>query len=387
MQYIVDISVTMDGEIQDCSCDCPVGHSKEAHCKHVLATLLAMTDFAQGKEIILEQTCTQVLQTFHKPGKKYTGSPVKAEKFRKKTFPAVCDKASEDSKIWYKNYFRNLIVARGINCNMSMKQLVEPANTYGVEWDHSFYTKGPSNVDRILESLNLLNVSQESASKIELGTREQSDSKLWEFERSIRLTASMFHSCCHKYLDKVGAQSLVDKIMHPIPFTSKATEHGQIHEQTAINTLQNMFNNTLEIATCGLFIPVDRPYLGASPDRLLCGDSVIEVKCPYTSRFKKIDEKTVPYLRRDRYNNLSLKVHHPYYYQIQGQLYATGRQFCDFIVYTFVDICVIPIRRNDGFIAKMLKKLDYFYFNHLRPAIIEKYLYKNYGDAFFNQKT
>lgn len=37
-----------------------------------------------------------------------------------------------------------------------------------------------------------------------------------------------------------------------------------------------------------LFVCVQRPYLGASPDGLICDDSVIEFKCPYTGKHEQI---------------------------------------------------------------------------------------------------
>lgn len=309
---------------------------------------------------------------------------MKAGKFLRRELPAVCDKPTQDFQVWYTNYFRNLIVARGMNNNMSLKQLIEPANTYGVEWDHSFYTK-ISNVDRVLQSLHVQNVSEETVLQIELKTRQQSDSTAWQIERTVRLTASLFHSCCCKYQNPDGAKSLVDRIINPTTFNSKATEHGKIHEQSAVDEFQSRLDGTLEISEFGLFVCLERPYLGATPDRLLFNNSLIEVKCPYTNRFKKIDEKTVPYLERDFSNNLRLKKSHPYFYQVQGQMYATGRKVCEFVVWTFVDMCVIPIKRNEAFITSMLEKLDYFYYNYLKPALIEKYLYKNYGAAFFTE--
>jgi len=50
-------------------------------------------------------------------------------------------------------------------------------------------------------------------------------------------------------------------------------------------------DNCLNIQECGLFISKERPYLGASPDRLLAETSVIEVKCPYSSRNMEVSEK------------------------------------------------------------------------------------------------
>lgn len=135
------------------SCECPVGQSKEAHYKHVIIVLVAIRDFVDTKTVITEQTCTQQLQTFHQPGNNYAGSPIKAEKFRKNDFPPVCDKPTAEFKIWYGNYFRNLIISGGMNRNMSLKRIVEPANMYAVKWDHSFYTKNFA-VDVVLQSLH-----------------------------------------------------------------------------------------------------------------------------------------------------------------------------------------------------------------------------------------
>lgn len=172
---------------------------------------------------------------------------MKAEKFQRRTSAPMCNYEDDDDyKMWYQNYFRNVIVSRGFNCSMSIKQIVEPANTYAVEWDHSFYTK-TCNVDRLLQSLHLINVSQEIIDEIELETREQSNSKKWSTLRSVRLTASLFHSCCNKYMNPEGAKSLVKKIIEPVPFTSKATEHGKIHEQAAIDKLQEMFDYSLHV--------------------------------------------------------------------------------------------------------------------------------------------
>lgn len=42
------------------------------------------------------------------------------------------------------------------------------------------------------------------------------------------------------------------------------------------------YDNTVKQEECGLFIMKDRPYLAASPDRLLGTMTVLEVKCPYT---------------------------------------------------------------------------------------------------------
>ena len=69
------------------------------------------------------------------------------------------------------------------------------------------------------------------------------------------------------------------------------------------------------------------PYLGFSPDGLVGDDGMIEVKCP-TSKAVIFDYWTVK-------NAEDLKrIEKEYYWQIQYTLLLTGRQWCDFIVYT-----------------------------------------------------
>lgn len=133
---------------------------------------------------------------------------------------------------------------------------------------------------------------------------------------------------------------------------------------------------SLNIVECGIFIPKDRPYLGASPDALLGEETILEIKCPYTCRNKLISPD-IPYITLQN-NSLALKTTSPYYYQVQGQMYCSGRLYCNFIICTFIDLKVIFIEKDELFIINMMSKLDDFYNFFLRPETINKYLYKNY---------
>lgn len=106
------ICLCMDGEMNDSMCVCPVGQSKRAYCKHVLIVL------NKSGQVILEKTCTQKLQTFHRPSKIYTDSPQAAARFRRRINTpslALIENDTEDFKIWYKNFFRNLIIGCRFN--------------------------------------------------------------------------------------------------------------------------------------------------------------------------------------------------------------------------------------------------------------------------------
>lgn len=86
---------------------------------------------------------------------------------------------------------------------------------------------------------------------------------------------------------------------------------------------------------CGLFVCVQRPFLGASHDGLVSNDS-IEVKCPYTGRHEQIvPGKHFSFLEFNANEDIVLKHNSKYYFQIQGQLYISKRKYCYFVVFTF----------------------------------------------------
>jgi hypothetical protein len=83
------------------------------------------------------------------------------------------------------------------------------------------------------------------------------------------------------------------------------------------------------------------PFLGATPDAVINAECIVEVKCPYGGK----NEKIIPgehfkFLCFERNGNVALKKSSSYYDQIQGQLFLSERNFCYFVVYTFVDLFV-----------------------------------------------
>lgn len=136
----------------------------------------------------------------------------------------------------------------------------------------------------------------------------------------------------------------------------------------------------VEVQSCGLIICQEYPFLASSPDGFIDSDTVVEVKCPYTSREKLISTTTVPYLKLHD-NKFDLDRTHDYFYQVQGQLLCTNAKKCVFIVCTadklkVVDIKYITIMRDDAFISELLRKLEDFYHSYFRPALLEKLFYR-----------
>lgn len=372
--YLVNVKLSQEGNIEQCNCECAAGSGIQAHCKHVHVLLLAVEDMVRTKTIILHQVPTQRLMSFNKPSKIYYKSPIQAQNIptinKRKRIINYDPLSPEDIIPNYNDYVRNLAINYGAS-TMPILQTFEPANPYGVEWDHNLYTINNFK-DKILEDLLLKNVSQEKIEQVEIQTRQQDKSPEWHKYRSCRATASLFYTITHA---RTGQKHILEKIMHPKDTNTKAITHGKIYEE--ITKIQYESEFGINIQKCGLFINKDYPFLAASPDGLIGEETVVEIKCPYSARHKPINPVTVPYLEMVD-GQLSLKKKHPYYAQIQGQLLCTGRKYCNFIVYTFKEIKVLYISKDENFIEEMLKGLIDFYNNYLEKEILNKYYYRNY---------
>ena len=90
---------------------------------------------------------------------------------------------------------------------------------------------------------------------------------------------------------------------------------------------------------------------GASPDRLVNDDGLVEVKCPNTATH--IDTL------------IGQKIDRRYLIQIQWQLACTGRQWCDFVSYDprlpgHLSMFVQRVGRDDDWIAELEKDVTEF---------------------------
>lgn len=98
----------------------------------------------------------------------------------------------------------------------------------------------------------------------------------------------------------------------------------------------------LHVHDCGLCVNPEFPFLGATPDGIVCDEGTsgnIEIKCPYTARDMTIEESlSLPnFCLHKTDDKVSLKKSHAYYFQVQGQLMTTGVTYCDFL-YRCLDV-------------------------------------------------
>ena len=81
--YNVRIAINIDASIKASQCECPVGIGPNAACKHVLGMMLMLSHFVKTGELLVQLSCTEQLQSFNRPSKKYEGPPVKIQKLGK----------------------------------------------------------------------------------------------------------------------------------------------------------------------------------------------------------------------------------------------------------------------------------------------------------------
>ena len=189
-------------------------------------------------------------------------------------------------------------------------------------------------------------VTSEEAELIQIMTIGQGDNPLWMDARQWRVTASNFGRVCNRNFRLLYPPSLKKIILgdygHP---NTVAIQWEHNHESIASEAYQNKM--LVEVDVCGIFLSTTFPFLGATPDGLVYTGTgvgnfaILEIKCPYKHRNSKIadaykDSKFC--LQLDSSNQPKLRKNHDYYYQILGQLGITGGEYCDFIVWTLLDI-------------------------------------------------
>ena len=127
-------------------------------------------------------------------------------------------------------------------------------------------------------------ISEKQWKMSEMMTRDQSNCRLWFRLRAGRITASRLKSACST--DPASPSlSLIMGICHPelSRFSTAATLYGCKHEKDALDEYKKMATHTdFQVSPSGFFISRQHPFLGASPDGMVCcsccGPGICEVK-------------------------------------------------------------------------------------------------------------
>ena len=220
-----------------------------------------------------------------------------------------------------------------------------------------------------------LNITKQECRRIEEATRMQRDCTEWFQQREGRLTASSFHSVLNmrKQTDPatVAKKFLNKQNISHIPAIRWGISNEERARQDYISAMSSHTN--FECIPVGLVINPLFPYLGASPDGLIkcecChGSGLIEIKCPCSIR--DAHPNTLRCKPQSCLGEVGMAMSHAYYTQVQGQLLITGKEYCDFVVWTPKGIIIDRVYQDSNFTEKLLRKLTSFYVEFMIPAIV-----------------
>lgn len=126
-------------------------------------------------------------------------------------------------------------------------------------------------------------------------------------------------------------------------YTNEWMARGTELEPEARSTYEFIYDTQVE--QVGFVYLDDRRHVGCSPDGLVGDDGTIEIKAPKASTHVK-------YL-------LDGKCPADYVPQVQGQLWITGRKFCDFMSYhPDCDPLFVRVLRDNDYIEALTKEVD-----------------------------
>lgn len=185
----------------------------------------------------------------------------------------------------------------------------------------------------------------------------------WYLQRLGRVTASRIKDVMAKTKSGYSAtrknymtQLLLERLtgQKEESYTNAAMQHGIDTEDEARQAYESESFNL--VTECGFFNAPDGSMSGASPDGLISGDGLIEIKCPNTAtHLETLVDK---------------EISREYILQMQWQMYCTERKWCDFVSYDNrmpinLRLFIKRVERDESMIEeikieveKFLKELD-----------------------------
>ncbi|KAL2077859.1 hypothetical protein ACEWY4_027363 [Coilia grayii] len=233
----------------------------------------------------------------------------------------------------------------------------------------------------------IANITHIQAAQIEQRTKGQLTSSLWFAARAGRITASSMHSVYATDIHS-PALSTVKRVCYPqhgpvTPATTWGVKQEERARQEYISRTNPKHHNQ-EVQTCGFFVNPAFPQVGASPDAIVectcCGKGCIEIKCPAKYKDSTIldacssNDSSFPLYQAN--GRMHLKKSHPYYSQVQTQMFVTERMYCDFVVWTQKDCAILRIFKDTAFWEPRLQKAQEFFVEVCLPELVAKHFTK-----------
>jgi putative phage-type endonuclease len=169
----------------------------------------------------------------------------------------------------------------------------------------------------------------------------------WFELRKGKFTASVFSDLFMKETT-AGYQNAIYKVVYeiltgeePELFSNDWMERGSQLEQEARQVYElETFNKVHDAG----FIELNE-FIGCSPDGLIGNNGLVEIKCPkYSTMINYLLDKELPKI---------------YHWQVHGQIFVSGREFCDFFAYhPKLNPVIIKVNRDEEIIKQLEDKLN-----------------------------
>lgn len=126
-----------------------------------------------------------------------------------------------------------------------------------------------------------------------------------------------------------------------------ATEYGVKNEPNALRDYEMISGKFVE--EVGFFVHPEYDWLGASPDGIIDGDGVMEIKCPFGMRHDV----------ESNFKSLSEQQH--YYAQVQIEMACTQKQWAHFYQWSPYNDSTEYVELDNNWIDENIPKLKSFY--------------------------
>ena len=73
VSYNYKLKINHAGDLVNSECECPAGRGPHGTCKHLAAVVLMLKHFTESGSVMVDKSCTENLQQFHKPKSTYHG--------------------------------------------------------------------------------------------------------------------------------------------------------------------------------------------------------------------------------------------------------------------------------------------------------------------------
>lgn len=334
-----------EGVVQSVQCDdCP---ASQGCCKHALAFLMWTHRRSE------EPSCTATECYWRKSTLSKVGSTLKYIKLREMCKSSSCTHHNEDvlSEFLEESKKRKLQSCQILKHQPNFEDdVVKLLSVHYL----SYRFNSENDCDKFINKIGPV-FTEKNVSDVERLTREQHKSSAWYELRYARITASKaFDVTRCKTLDG----SLIATLMGAKLPDTFAMKRGRKLEDLVKKQLEKQLG---EISQCGLFICQEYPMIAASPDGILNGDTVIEIKCP-------VNEKT--YKNYVSNNQITDK----YYAQVQLQMHVTKLKKCLFCVASWDFeknniVNIVPIDCNEKYVEDLLCDLVTFWKKNVYPLV------------------